>query len=77
MLFPTGDFSANHSANPMVRHHGKGPQGKTCRTCRHAVSVNRGTVRDYWKCTRRGLSRSSATDHRLKWDACRLYEEEP
>ena len=25
---------------------------------------------------RRGISRSTATDHRLKWAACRLFEEE-
>lgn len=75
-LFPTGDIEANYDPNPMVRKHGRGPDGATCRHCRHAVPINRGTVRDYWKCDRRGISRSSATDHRLKWNACRLYEEE-
>lgn len=62
--------------NPMVYKHGPGPEGKRCKTCRHVVSIRPGQNR-YWKCDRRSLSHSQTSDHRLKWPACRLYEEEP
>ena len=75
-LFPVGSFEDNFNDNPMVRKHGKGPDGVRCKTCRHMTTSGGGFVRTYWKCSRRGISRSTATDHRLKWDACRLYEEE-
>jgi hypothetical protein len=62
--------------NPMVFKHGSGPEGKRCKTCQHLVSQSIRTNRVYWKCERRSLSHCTASDHRQKWDACRLYEEE-
>jgi len=61
--------------NPMVYKHGAGPEGAKCKTCRHVVQIRPGQNR-YWKCDRRSLSHSQTSDHRLKWPACRLYEEE-
>lgn len=71
---PIGDFTANFDPNPMVRLHGRGPEETKCKACRHMVSVF--YSRRYWKCDRHSLSKSAASDHRLKWNACRLYEEE-
>lgn len=73
---PIGDFTANFDPNPMVVKHGRGPEGKTCRTCSHIKRWTPTGNRTYIKCYRRGISRSDGTDHRLKWSACRLYEED-
>jgi len=61
--------------NPMVYKHGRGPEEKRCKTCRHIVATGYRPGRTYWKCERRSMSRSESSDHRLKWPACRLYEE--
>ena len=63
---PVGDISANYSPNPMVRLHGRGPEGELCRSCRHLVRSNHGTARSYLKCDRRSLSRCSSSDQRAK-----------
>lgn len=70
---PIGDIANNYNANPMVVLHGKGPAGATCRYCRHVTYRSNGN-RQYVKCSRRGITRGQGTDHRLKWDACRLFE---
>jgi hypothetical protein len=74
-ILPIGDIASNYSPNPMVVRHGRGPEGKHCRTCRHIVPTSYRTDRTYWKCERRGITHGQGTDHRKKWDACRLYEE--
>ena len=73
-ILPIGDFAANFNPNPMVIHHGRGPEDARCKTCRHIIAE--GYNRTYYKCARRGVTLSAATDHRLKWQACRLYEQE-
>ncbi len=52
---------------------GSGPQGETCRTCKHAI---RQRVHDYayWKCGLIEQTRGTGTDIRLKWPACRQWE---
>jgi len=77
LILPIGDIANNYDPNPMIVRHGRGPEGKTCRTCVHAVATSPTGNKTYWKCDRRGMSRSTATDHRLKWNACRLYEAAP
>ena len=72
---PIGDFTANCDANPMVIRHGRGPEGRRCRDCRRILPTSHRTARRYWKCERRGITRGAGTDHRLKWNACRLFEE--
>jgi len=73
-MLPIGDFSVNFDPNPMVRLHGRGPEGKACRSCRHMVTHTPTGNRTYWKCYRRGITNGAGTDHRLKWNACRLWE---
>lgn len=75
MLFPVGDLQNNYDDNPMVRQHGRGPAHRYCKTCRHIRYISNGR-RQYIKCYRRGITKSDRTDHRLKWNACRLYEKE-
>lgn len=71
LLFPLDGLAGSADPNPMIRRHGRGPDGRTCRQCRHAVAAD-----TYWKCRRRSVSRSHGTDHRLWWNACRLFEED-
>lgn len=59
------------NANPMVNKKGAGPEGAKCRDC---VYMSR-EFHKYLKCKLRGVTRSTATDHRAKWDACRLFVE--
>ena len=75
-VLPIGCIANNYSPNPMVVRHGPGPEGASCKTCRHLVPTSHNTNRTYWKCDRRGMTHGQDTDHRLKWDACRLYEVE-
>lgn len=75
MLFPVGDLENNYSPNPMVRRHGRGPAGARCKTCRHLTRAGYRS-RTYFKCLRYRVSHSTASDFRMKWGACRLYEEE-
>jgi len=77
LILPVGDIANNYDANPMVVRHGRGPEGKMCRTCVHTVATSYRTNRTYWKCDRRGITHGQGTDHRLKWAACRLYEVTP
>ena len=75
-ILPIGDINVNFDPNPMVIHHGRGPDTARCKTCRFIEYTSPTGNRTYIKCQRRGVSRSTATDHRLKYNACRLYEEE-
>lgn len=47
----------------------------TCASCVHATAVHRGNTRA-WKCEvhRLGMSHSAASDIRVSWPACELYE---
>lgn len=49
-------------------------QGKFCRDCKHlkTFSYNR---KNYYKCEQMGITRSEATDIRLKDCACKLFKE--
>ena len=59
--------------NPMVRVYGPDPLGRTCRECRFLFAFE--TDRRYFKCEKRRVSHSVATDHRARWRACALIEE--
>jgi LSD1 subclass zinc finger protein len=73
--------SGKASVNPMLAvagvFHDPERSGalRACGDCRHFLRLSRGnkTVR---KCERRSLSHSEATDHRARWTACGLFEEE-
>lgn len=58
--------------NPCVGLFGKGPEGKTCRTCAHLIRKGRGKT--YIKCALRRNTNGPATDHRARWMACAKYE---
>ena len=75
-ILPIGDIPNNFDMNPMIRRHGRGPLGRRCKTCKHMTPTSYHSARTYWKCARRGFSHGQGTDHRLKWAACRLYEQE-
>lgn len=62
------------SPNPLVRVHGYGPTGTFCKTCRHLWVHS--MARNYYKCQLRDRSHGPATDHRLRWPSCKLYEPE-
>lgn len=62
------------SHRDMIRIHGEVPLGKTCGECAKLDTRKQGMKR-FHKCTARGCSFSSATDHRKKWRACGLFEE--
>jgi len=55
---------------------GSGPDGETCRSCRHSV-CNRPGNRRYWKCRLVRSTNSPATDIRLKTPACWRWEVNP
>ena len=59
--------------NPMREQLGPGPEGATCRTCKHKVSKR--LARTYLKCALRPNTSGSKTDIRAKWPACVKYEE--
>ena len=56
----------------MYAHHGKKAE-KKCKDCAHLTSHSARVT--WYKCLKYGASMSSATDWRLKWDACGLWIE--
>ena len=58
--------------NPLVRKHGYGPEGATCRDCDELLRV-RHCTKTYRKCERRGVTHGAGTDHCAKWRACAFY----
>lgn len=74
-IFGGEDAGPTQSENPMVREYGAySDTTKTCKQCKFLWHDNHHS-KSYIKCALRGTSRSSATDHRAKWSACRMYEE--
>ena len=51
---------------------GSGPDGETCKTCRHAYSVK--YSKRYWKCALVKPTCGLGSDIRLKWPACSRWE---
>lgn len=74
LLFTLDGKELHAEPNPCVYVFGPGPEGKTCKTCAHLV--RRDYAKTYYKCDKRSMSRSEATDHRVGWRACGKYEEE-
>jgi hypothetical protein len=53
--------------------------GETCGSCGLSVKVGHG-AKDYWKCSSEGgrfVTRSEASDIRLKWPACKSWQPSP
>lgn len=60
------------SRNPMLKW-GAGPKGRKCKDCIEIFKVT--YSKKYYKCKRRGESRSSSTDHRINWQCCIYFVE--
>lgn len=60
------------TTNPCIAVFGTGPDGVRCATCSHLQA--RQYANRYYKCDLRRISASTATDHRVRWDACGKYE---
>jgi hypothetical protein len=61
--------------NPLARKLGV-LVGKTCQGCVHLTRLTY-HEKNYYKCLQRGKPRhSAANDHRRKWNACKLYQED-
>ena len=65
-------FPMTQEPNPMVRRHGPGLASDTCGSCKWLVKHE--YQRTYYKCQKRGDTSSAATDHRVGWRACALWE---
>lgn len=62
-----------HPFGPAVRQ----PVGeKRCGDCKWAYPVDDFNKR-FWKCHKRGYSRGEATDLRVSWPACEMFEDAP
>jgi hypothetical protein len=61
--------------NPMVVKYGPGPVSRRCKHCFYLDKFSPG-ARSFWKCEARGITRSSATDHRANWETCSIYKGE-
>ncbi len=57
--------------NPMVRKNGLTP-GKKCKSC--IFLCYHQTAKRYYKCKKRGCTFGAGTDHRVNYEACKLYE---
>jgi len=63
----TGDPT---NPNPLVRLHGE-MGGEKCKNCKHLIWHQ--ASKRYYKCNQRKITRGAATDHRVNWDACKLF----
>ena len=67
-------LTRNKSVNPCLRVYGLGPDGKTCKTCKHLVAKRYANT--YYKCALRKNTGGAGTDHRVNWTACGKWEAE-
>lgn len=58
--------------NPMIIKYGPGPEDKRCKHCEHLGGYQQSAV--WFKCRLRGVSHSTATDHRANWETCSKFE---
>lgn len=63
------------AGNPMLKTAGPGPAGATCKTCCHLLKDHHQSTH-YYKCELRGVTRGTATDHRVNWPACAKFSPE-
>lgn len=71
---PTPNRPAKHGPTPhqqMLRVYGQ-KCGYTCRDCKNLIALGRNAT--YYKCEKYGVTSSAATDWRLKYAACGLWE---
>lgn len=70
-LFDIGETRPQHRTNSTPYPVGSGPDGETCRTCKHLTHSNK-----FIKCElmRRYWTGGPGTDIRAKWAACKAWE---
>jgi hypothetical protein len=75
---PPRDWQGNEipvSDNPCVRLYGIDPQGRKCKDCKNLTKYYYHGY-TYIKCDLRKLTHGKGSDHRVKWDACKRFEQE-
>ena len=60
--------------NPLIAAYGPGPEGKRCSDC--VFLEGRRYARTYYKCLKRLVTSSAATDHGKSFPACGAFKEE-
>lgn len=58
--------------NPMVRSLGKGPEEFKCKHCTFFYRKTRSKT--YFKCSWRGFTNGSGTDHKANWPTCSKFK---
>jgi hypothetical protein len=58
--------------NPCVRAYGRGPEGVSCRYCKH-LQRKRCSKKTYLKCELRANTNGPGTDHKAGWNACAKF----
>ena len=58
---------------------GSGPDGETCRTCRHKTPTFSGSGKRFLKCglMQRSWTHGGGTDIKARWPACHYWEPIP
>ena len=75
---PEIELPSNDEPNPMCKKVGYGPTDAQCKTCMHLVQKVVHSEAKYYKCAkqmRKVGNYYEGKDYRLKWKACKLYEE--
>lgn len=61
--------------NPMCKRVGYGPENATCKSCKHLIQKIVHSQAKFYKCKQQLNKKQEGKDYRLKWSACRMYEE--
>lgn len=74
------ESAGDKDPNPMCRKVGYGPDGAQCKTCKHLIQKVVHSQTKFYKCLKQCRKNKytgslEGRDYRLKWNACRLYEE--
>ena len=74
---PITEIPKRIKGNPCLALYGQGPEGKTCKGCKHLYYQGGvGVAGSYLKCAMRKNTRGPGTDHKASWPACGKYEVE-
>jgi len=68
-----GEVRVSRSHAEMLQVHGVDPGGRRCGECRELIRQGLHD-RNYFKCRRTVITRGAASDWRLKWPACGVFE---
>jgi hypothetical protein len=70
---PLKNRSGSFNINPCLAAFGNGPDGEKCKNCVHLLkrSARNST---FYKCEKRKITSSVASDHRVNWSACGQFK---